>query len=601
MKYKIISILLGIVMFFGCTDMFDPAIENILEKDFMYQDATFAAGLLLNAYNRMPSNGYRHSDVATDNAVSNDPENNYRRLATGQWSREFNPIEEWQRSYIAIQFINMLIDDTDKVDWAMDELASRIYVNRFKGEAHGLRAYFMLYLMQNHAGYAADGRLMGVPILREYLETDDNHNIPRSTFEECMTFIYEDLEMAMKLLPFEYDLDPLSDPLFVENYKSWAGDVEDTSLEMRSLANAYRRVFGVNAKGKINAAIAEALMVRAKLFAASPAFSNDNSTTWEDAANTAGKFLEKHSKGFVTALAGGVNWFMDTRTLSRLEVDNPDEIVWRTAVFDNNSLESDNFPPTLYGKGRINPTQNLVDAFPMASGYPIDHPSSGYDPQDPYKGRDKRLETFIIINNAKAGVGNVVIDTSVDNSENISGLGNTETSTRTGYYLRKLLRMDVNLAPNLTNTQFHYRPHIRYTEMYLSYAEAANEAWGPEGKGEFGFSAYDVLTWVRKRAGISAADEYLESIRADKDAIRELIRNERRLELCFEDFRFWDLRRWKVDIATLRQTAKGVRISDGVYTVIDVEPRVFGEHMYYGPIPYGEILKYDALDQNLGW
>ena len=54
----------------------------------------------------------------------------------------------------------------------------------------------------------------------------------------------------------------------------------------------------------------------------------------------------------------------------------------------NLNIERDNYPPTLFGSGRINPTQNLVDAFPMANGYPIDHPESGYDPNNPYAGRD---------------------------------------------------------------------------------------------------------------------------------------------------------------------------------------------------------------------
>ena len=80
--------------------------------------------------------------------------------------------------------------------------------------------------------------------------------------------------------------------------------------------------------------------------------------------------------------------------------------------------------------------------------------------------------------------------------------------------------------------------------------------------------------------------------------MRELIRNERRLELCFEGFRFWDLRRWK---ANLNETAKGVDINNLVVNYIEVEHRNYKDYMYYGPIPYSETLKYSNLEQNKGW
>ena len=83
--------------------------------------------------------------------------------------------------------------------------------------------------------------------------------------------------------------------------------------------------------------------------------------------------------------------------------------------------------------------------------------------------------------------------------------------------------------------------------------------------------------------------------------MRELIRNERRLELCFEGFRFWDLRRWKVDMNKLNEAAKGMRIENNQGSVVDVETRNYSDYMYYGPIPYSEILKFNALQQNKGW
>ena len=80
--------------------------------------------------------------------------------------------------------------------------------------------------------------------------------------------------------------------------------------------------------------------------------------------------------------------------------------------------------------------------------------------------------------------------------------------------------------------------------------------------------------------------------------MRALIRNERRLELCFEGFRFWDLRRWKEEITI---PAGGMKIQDGKFEPMVVENRNYQNHMFYGPIPYNEILKAGKLIQNQGW
>jgi hypothetical protein len=172
-----------------------------------------------------------------------------------------------------------------------------------------------------------------------------------------------------------------------------------------------------------------------------------------------------------------------------------------------------------------------------------------------------------------------------------------QTSTRTGYYLRKLLREEVNANPASPSSQQHFQTHIRYTEIYLNYAEAANEAWGPDGKGTNGFSAKEVIAAIRKRAGITQPDNYLTSV-TSKDLMRTVIKNERRLELCFEGFRFWDLRRWKEDLTL---PAKGVSINGTAYTYFTVENRAYdNNYMHYGPIPDKEILKFNLV-QNKGW
>ena len=236
----------------------------------------------------------------------------------------------------------------------------------------------------------------------------------------------------------------------------------------------------------------------------------------------------------------------------------------------------------------------------MANGYPISDSRSGYSANDPYAGRDPRLTAYIVTNGSTLGVNNSVINTAAD-SDNNDGL-NKEAgySTRTGYYLLKLLRNDVN--PNSTNEvkKYHYTTRIRYTEIFLAYAEAANEAWGPQGKGSNAYSAYDVIKAIRERAGVGLeGDPYLESIKGDKDKMREMIRNERRLELCFENKRFWDLRRWKAD---LNEAARGMEIKGTAFNSnFNVEKRDFKDYMIYGPLPYNDVLKFSNLEQNAGW
>jgi hypothetical protein len=161
----------------------------------------------------------------------------------------------------------------------------------------------------------------------------------------------------------------------------------------------------------------------------------------------------------------------------------------------------------------------------------------------------------------------------------------------------------VNLNPSSPVSTAHTYTLARMTELLLNYAEAANEAWGPDGDPNgYGFTARSKIGELRARAGVTAPDPYLASVTTQAE-MRELIRNERRLELCFEDFRFWDIRRWN-DISTLQAPVKGVFITlaDGnySYTYSDVESRAYSADMIYGPIPYNETLKYDIV-QNKGW
>ena len=448
----------------------------------------------------------------------------------------------------------------------------------------------MFYLIQAHGGWTANGELLGVPNITASENVDSDFNRPRDTFEDCVKQIYNDVEMALSLLPLDYE-DITSDMEIPQRYKIDGVNVSE-----------YNRVFGKQMRTRMSGRIAMAFRAKAALLAASPAFAQGTTVTWEDAAIYNGELLD-----MIGAISGldpkGNTWYKNKDEIDNLGAgENPKEMLWRNGKSTSDyGLEQNQFPPSLYGRGQVNPTQNLVDAFPMANGYPITMNESNYDANNPYVNRDPRLNLYIVVNGSTMGHNNAVINTATDNTDNDDGLNKENGySTRTGYYLRKHLREDVYLSSTTQNGQPHYSPRIRYTEIFLNYAEAANEAWGPTGSGEYDFSAYDVIKAIRQRAGVGAdnGDAYLESIKNDQAKMRELIRNERRLELCFEGFRFWDMRRWKLN---LNETAKGIQITGNTYKVIDVENRKYEPYMTYGPIPYSEILKYNALEQNQGW
>ena len=579
----------------SCSDLFEPAQENNRGLDEIYNEPTYAQGLLGYGYAMLPYNTKSVTDVATDDAVSNDLSNGYLKMATGAWAANNDPMSQWTNRRACIQYLNIFLEQADKVNWAKDEKARKMYCDSRKGEAYALRALNMYFLLMNHGGWDADGKLLGVPNLTASEKPSDDFNKARNTFQECLNQIYNDLEEAGKFLPLDYN-DLTNDADVPAKYKAIGVQT----------AGEYNRVFGAIMRGRISGRIAEAICSQASLLAASPAFAAGTTVNYAKAADDAAKVLDRI--GGVSGISPtGNKWFAQTS-----EIDNlgsgavPQEILWRgsrtNGAEDWNlglNQEADNFPPSLYGKGRINPTQNLVDAFPTVTGYPITDSRGGYDAGKPYENRDPRLDMYVIHDGSKYKGKEIKTDiTTVGNDD---GLNKVSNSTRTGYYMKKLLREDCDPNPNSKNAKYHYPVYIRYTELFLNYAEAANEAWGPKGSGSHGYSAYDVIKAIRDRAGITDVT-YLNECAADKGKMRELIRNERRLELCFENKRFADLRRWKapIDVA-----AGGVQIKkDGgttTYKAFKVEDRNYKEYMYYGPIPQTEIQKWTNLRQNKGW
>lgn len=600
---NIIFYIFGLLALCSCDDMFTPADENNRQMEDLAKESSYAHGLLIYGYDRLPYITTTQTDVATDDAVTNQKTSAYLNMATGTWASDNNPMSQWDACKDGIQYINSFLQIAEKSTWAPSAASKqRMFIDRLKGEAFGLRAILYYYLLQAHGGYADDGKLYGVPLLTTPEDGSSDFNQPRALFSDCVKQCFADCDSAMALLPQEYkDIESES-------------EIPAKYLALGANFSGFNLVFGDKARGLVSAKIAEAVKAQIALLAASPAFRDQSGVTSAEAATLCANVLKRI--GGLEGFDGTGNiWYKNKSKLEPSASEMP-EILWREDRHKNASQESENFPPTLYGSGRVNPSQNLVDAFPMRNGLPITDAKSGYDPKNPYAGRDPRLEDDILFNGTIFRKAEIITGTYPnDKNETDDNINSISTSTRTGYYMKKLLRDDVSPLSSSLIEQQHIYPRIRYTEIFLAYAEAANDAWGPKADPTgVGFTAYDVIKAIRTRAGLATneiglplaeGDVYLEECAGDKGKMTNLIRNERRIELCFENKRFWDLRRWQMP---LNETVKGVKIDrneeTGVltYTVIDVEERKYdSSYQWYGPIPKGEVLKWSNLLQNKGW
>ena len=587
----------------SCGDMFEPADENTRQEDAMYQESAYAHGLIMYAYDRLPYITTTTTDIATDDATTNNLGNAYYNMAAyGSWQADNNPMSVWDNCKDGIQYVNKFLTIVDKVRWAPSAASKQqMFIDRLTGEAYGLRALFYYYLLQAHAGYADDGVLYGVPLLTTPEDGSSNFNLPRATFADCVKQIYADCDSAMALLPFDY-VDVANADVIPEKYVALGANTSN-----------YNLVFGKKASNLMSGKCAEAIKAQVALLAASPAYRDQSGVTSADAAKLAANVLKRIGgmEGFDPT---GNIWYKNKTKLEPSASEMP-EILWREDRVKDAAQERDNFPPSLYGSGRVNPSQNLVDAFPMRSGLPITDPNSGYDPQNPYVNRDPRLADDVLYNGVTFRRNEIITGTYPNGKGETYDNLDKDNATRTGYYLLKLLRDDVAPLSSSLVEQYHIYPRIRYTEIFLAYAEAANDAWGPKGdQAGAGFSAYDVIKAIRERAGLATneigmalpeGDVYLEECAKDQTMMTNLIRNERRIELCFENKRFWDMRRWMLP---LNEPLKGVEINrDGAtgvlnYRYFDVEKREFdNSYQLYGPIPKNEVLKWSNLKQNQGW
>ena len=589
---KLAPIILMIFLLGSCEKMLDPRPDNHYGDEFAWGIPGKAQGVLMNAYDNIMTqwdhwSGNNFLDVATDNAITNDFNSGLYSLGFGGLSNQSNPIGNWSNAYEQFLNIHLFLENglSDDIEYSVtDSLLNERIRMRLKGEAYFLRAWWGMELLRIYGGIAEDGQALGYVILTETVSGDNLENLEllsRNTYEECVQQITNDLDSAIVYLPLTY--------------------------------TGNDAVTGEEQLGRGSGKAAWALKSRVHTYAASPAFQPQGAY-----AISEDSIIEKWRRAAITSyqaiVEGQLGSFTPLTEANFTPAITPGEFLFKKH-FNNNHMENRNFPPYFFGQGRAQPSQNLVDAFPDINGYPIDHPNSVYDPQNPYANRDPRLDLTVYYNDRV--FDNRPLEIYYDQESSVFGrdaAGYDQRNTRTGYYLRKWLASEPDmLNPVQSTNQRHLHALLRRSEVYFNLIEALNEAAGPftqvEGAGSV--SSFQMLSNIRQDIlGIDPDIYALDVAILGKEEFRKFIQNERRIEFAFENMRYFDMRRWLIPLDEPIRGVEVLKTNDGyVYKGTDpqgepviVEDRKLSDpKFYYAPLPLNELLKNPNLRDNRGW
>lgn len=579
MKYKKLIFIVAVMipLLWSCEFLDYNELEQYSQDEiFFYIDRT--KNVLTNIYSYLPTdlNGSGSGIIdgamrssASDDAVDVWDVSDVQKLNDGSWNSTLVIDDQWNRMYSAIRTANVFL--AEAVGKTFPEIQyNDTYTNLmiayriYPYEARYLRAFYYFELIKRYGN---------VPLDTVALTTDGVNNVTQSSYDAVTKFIVRECDSAIAKLPLTF-----ASPAFV------SGET-----------------------GRATKGAAMALKARVLMYAASPLHNPTNDLAkWAAAANA--------SKAIIDQLGHlGNNTYSPlpayTVAVNTIPTSSK-EIIWEVRQAAARTFEVANTAMGFSGGNTGTcPTQNLVDAYEMkTSGLGISETGSGYNPADPYSStgasaRDPRLDMTILRNgSAWSSLGSAVTVQTYYNGINGPPLVN---STKTGYYLKKYMIQSINIGPVSPGTALHYWVVFRYGEVLLNYAEAMNEAYGPAVAGPAplnNLTALQAVNLVRARTGVAMPAFPAGMTQA---AFRDKLRNERRVELAFEDHRFWDLRRWKIGPATT--TIRGVNITrnatTGVLTFAPkiVETRYWDDRMYMYPIPQTELFINNKLVQNPGW
>ena len=437
----------------------------------------------------------------------------------------------------------------------------------------------------------------GMPYLDHVIEADEEWDLPRLSTHETLTRAAADLK---------------------------------TGYEMMAAAGVARRNTPENLVSgtvdEINGIAAIGIRSRALLYAASELHNEKGQEDWVTAAEAAAEALKAALDAGFTLLP------LAQYTDNFYGKQMTNETIWSWSYKAKNNHA--NFVGILAypqsgraGSSGVCPTQNFVDRYETAYGEPLvteeDKAAAiaagHYNPQNPYADRDPRLNLTIVHDgSANAAATGKVINIYYDPAKKsypvtkLSGVnvtfgidwGSKDNGTQgyssTGYYCKKY--WDGKFGTKGTS-HYHIDPIVRVAELYLNYAEAVNEAYGPNGTaGGLDLTAVQAINIIRNRVG---QPDVLEKYTADKNSFRERIRNERGIELAFEGHHYYyDIRRWKTAPELMGKTLYGMYVESikksAEYPIgrkFEVRPLpnnrqcVWKDYMYYLPFPDSEAYK----------
>lgn len=389
-----------------------------------------------------------------------------------------------------------------------------------------------------------------VPLVSADLSLEEAQTINRTPHEEVLDFILKELDTVTTILPANTEY-PEAD------------------------------------RGRITRGAAIALKARALLYEG----------RWEEVVTTCERLINNSTNGSYALFSSYEGLFLPENEYNSEDIFSlqylPEDRTWRE-FFDMAPLSAG---------ARLNalaPTQELVDSYPMTNGKPIDDPGSGYDEENPYANRDPRLTHTVVYHGYEwqdpdGGSHTIYIEPGSSPGEPTDEYVPGSSASPTGYYVRKYFdpTHQSSLASGL-NLML-----IRYADVLLMYAEAKNEL------GQMDQGTWDItIGALRERAGFEEPQALAFDSSLGQEALRRIIRNERRVELGMEGLRIFDIRRWRIAEDVLNGWAHGAKFDpaspDDGY--IRANQRNFdpGKH-YLWPIPRDERLINGNLSQNPGW
>lgn len=527
---------------------------------------------LYSGYNRVDGD---FLDAASDDAVSvnnNDPA--VYKLLMGRYSALTRVTDmEWGEYYQGIRKANILINNIDVVPFnlkytnALGEVKPLNYT--MKAEARFLRAHFYFELVKRYGGVTLVGD--------QVYDLNDDIELPRNTFAQCVDYIVRELDEIKNDLRSL----PISD----------GGDYAHAPTKEACMA----------------------MKARVLLYAASPLFNERpiepgneligyasyDPERWNLAAQAAKALIDEFGPNGKKTLALTTD-YRNISTEFYSSTSNPELIFFRP-IGKGKGIETANgplgFSGNAQGYGNTNPTQNLVESFLMKDGKtPGNSTKHEYNEKnDPYRDRDPRLE-LTVLHHGSSWL-NTQLQTNLGGANNPSGA----EYSRTSYYISKFMK-DYKTKSEYDSEALHLWVMYRYGEVLLNYAEALNEYQSTPSQ-----DVYNAIIALRKRAGIDEDDNYglgaLGSI--NKTDMRKIIQNERRIEMAFEEQRYWDIRRWRIAEEVFEKPLEGlnIQISGAVttYYKINVLSTTFNVKRYFYPIPYSEVIKNKNMVQNPNW